>query len=45
MGIFSNINNNPKTIEEAEKNQKNLQKNIVKMQNKNKKKEVKKKWF
>jgi cell fate (sporulation/competence/biofilm development) regulator YmcA (YheA/YmcA/DUF963 family) len=42
MGIFSNVDKNPKDIKEAENNLRNLQKNAVKMQNKRKKKEVKK---
>jgi hypothetical protein len=40
--IFSNQNDNPNTIEEAEENQEKLLKNVVKNQNNDKRKEVKK---
>jgi hypothetical protein len=45
FNIFANLNPEPKTIEEAEKNQKNLEKNVVKKQNSNQRKTVKKGWF
>jgi len=45
FNIFAGIKNNPKDINEAEENRKNLQKNVVKQQNKNQKKVVKKGWL
>jgi hypothetical protein len=45
FNIFAGIKNNPKDINEAEENRKNLQKNVVKQQNKNQKKIVKKGWL
>lgn len=45
FNLFAGINPKPQTIEEAEKNQKNLEKNVVKQQNKNQKQVVKKGWF
>jgi len=45
FNLFANLNPEPKTIEEAEKNQKNLEKNVVKKQNSNQRKTVKKGWL
>lgn len=41
VNIFKDINNNPKNFEEAQKNIKTLNKNVVKKQNKDKQREVK----
>jgi hypothetical protein len=45
FNIFTNINKNPKDINEADNNRKTLQRNVVKQQNKNQKEIVKKGWF
>lgn len=43
--ILSGVDNDPKTIEEAEVNQEIVTKNVVKNQNKETRNEVKKNWW
>jgi hypothetical protein len=45
FNLFAGIKNNPKDINEAEENRKQLEKNVVKQQNSNQRKTVKKGWF
>jgi hypothetical protein len=45
FNLFAKLNPDPKNIEEADNNRKQLQKNVVKKQNKNQKKIVKKGWI
>jgi hypothetical protein len=45
FNLFAKMNPNPQNIEEADNNRKQLQKNVVKKQNSNQRKTVKKGWF